>query len=132
MIRKPRKKAPPCPTEADEQKVVAAYLDRIGVRYCHVPNGSLAAGSSKGRFAKLAKMKAMGQKPGVPDLLIFDPPPADKGKIGAAIEMKRRKGGKVEPEQHEWLDALDTRKWACAIAHGAEEAIKTLTLWGYA
>ena len=115
----------PIPTEEQEQRTVAAYLDRIGVLWCHVPNGSgMYGGRNDGsRIHKNVKLKAMGVKSGVPDILIFD------GFV--AIELKRRKDGKVSPKQREWIEALKYRGWRVAVCNGAGEAIEQLKQWGY-
>ena len=65
-----------------------------------------------------AKMKAEGVKRGVPDYLM----PARNGAIhGLAVELKA-KGGKLAPEQREWLAALQSQGWRCVVAYGADEA----------
>lgn len=48
-------------------------------------------------------MKAAGVKPGVPDMFL---PVAREGCHGLYIELKRRDGGRVSPEQTAWMDAL--------------------------
>ncbi len=56
------------------QQAVARYLDACpGALWCHVPNEAK-------RGPKLAAMlKSQGLKAGVPDVLIFTPPPALPG-----------------------------------------------------
>lgn len=77
------------------------------------------------------KQKRLGVKAGVPDLLIFDPPPTCPDNVGTAIELKRRKGGRVTPEQTDWLNDLKDRGWAVAVCQGATEAIEFLESLGY-
>lgn len=113
------------PTEAQEQRVVADWLDLHKIKWCHVPNGSFKSKAAAGIF------KALGLKSGIPDILIFDPPPNAPGRAGMAIEMKRVKGGTVSPEQKEWLSALEQRNWITQVCKGATEAIKTLEIFGY-
>ena len=108
------------PTEFEEQVKLAEYLDRQGYCWCHVPNGG-------NRDAKTgAKMKKQGVKPGVPDVLIFDVPDTDNCHRGIAIELKRKKGGKVRESQDEWLGKLSCRHWLIKVARGADEAINWL------
>jgi len=45
---------------------------------------------------------------------------------GIAIELKRKKGGKVRKSQKKWLDTLDVLGWLTKVAHGADEAIDWL------
>lgn len=108
----------PLSTEAQEQAALAAWLDlavgRMG--WCHVPNG----GRRDPREA--ARMAGQGVKAGVPDLLIFRRPPLRPEARGVAIELKRRRGGRVSVEQCAWLAALDAEGWATTTARGWDEA----------
>ena len=113
------------PTEEQEQVAVARFLRRAGVLFTHPPNGgyrSKAAG---------ARMKRLGTSPGVPDLLIFSPPPNEPERAGVAIEMKRRKGGTVSLAQERWMRGLKDNGWIAFVAQGAEEAILRLRELGY-
>jgi hypothetical protein len=65
-----------------------------------------------------ARMKAEGVKRGVPDYVL---PVARGGFHGLAIELKA-KGGRVSPEQRQWLDALRAQGWAAYVAWGADQA----------
>ena len=113
------------PTEEAEQEKLAVILDRIGVWWCHVPNGGQ-------RHVKVAmKLQKAGVKPGVPDILIFTPPPRMPGKIGVAIEMKRRVGGSVSEHQGEWLTELTALGWHTVVCRGYKEAEKVLQECGY-
>ena len=78
--------------------------------------------------------KRLGYVPGVPDLIIFDRPPLcvdGKLYLGTAIEMKRRQGGTLRPDQKEWIAALMDIGWACKVAKGCDEAIAFLEGLGY-
>lgn len=121
------------PHESEEQKTVAAYLDARPVMWCHVPNGAgIIGGKLDGkRIGKLKKLEAMGVKKGVPDIVIFTRPPKFPQCPGAVIELKRRKGGTVSPEQLDWLARLTALGWKSAICKGATEAINQLREWGY-
>ena len=117
------------PTEDEEQRTVADWLDAHGVLWFHVPNGGFR------HIATAMRLKKLGLKAGVPDIIIVDRPGmVENGKlyVGAAIEMKRRRGGMVSPEQNEWLLSLEQRGWKCKVAKGSDEAIKFLTECGYA
>lgn len=69
-------------------------------------------------------MRAEGMKKGVPDLCL---PVARGGCHGLYIELKRTKGGKVTPEQLEWVDALTRQGYMAAVCRGWEEASDIIT-----
>lgn len=69
------------------QRAVAKLLDHLGWRWCHVPNGG-----KRGK-TEAARLKGLGVKPGVPDVLIFE----------------------------EWT-ALDSRAGGCTCSGGADGA----------
>jgi hypothetical protein len=112
------------PTEDHEQEVVAQYLDLLKVLWCHVPNGGMR------NQIVAVKLKRQGTKRGVPDILIFDPPPCG-GYVGCAIELKRKKGGTLSEEQKDWRDDLRMCGWFTAVCKGADEAIFLIQKMGY-
>ena len=107
------------PTEDQEQRIVAQFLDLLGFRWTHCPN------EGKRNVVNGARLKASGMKKGTPDILIFDPPP-DSDWVGVAIELKRQRGGKISKEQQEWLDALSERGWLTRCCKGSGETIEFL------
>jgi hypothetical protein len=83
----------------------------------HVPNGE----ARDPRTA--AKLKWLGVRPGVPDLLF----PMPRGPYtGLALEMKRRRGGRASGAQERFLGLLEASGWHVAICAGADEAIGEL------
>ena len=88
------------PPEENEQLALVQWLELHKVKFTHVPN----EGRHKVQYR--VKQKQLGVKPGIPDILIFDPPPACPENVGVAIELKRQKGGRVTPEQTAWLEHL--------------------------
>lgn len=116
----------PPPSEAFEQKALARWLTFRKLLWCHVPNGG-----PRHIFAA-RNLQAQGVMPGVPDILIFSPPPASPSLRGVAIELKREgKIGVVSPAQKRWLAALTDAGWATRVARGAAEAIAWLHDLGY-
>lgn len=109
--------------EDKHQVWLANWLDAIGVLWCHVPNG--------GKRAKVtaANLKRQGVKAGVPDVLIFTPPPIG-GYVGAALELKAGKG-RTSKAQRVWLYDLEVHGWATAVAHGWVAAQAWLESLGY-
>ena len=72
-------------------------------------------------------MKKLGTSKGFWDLEVFIP---IKGITGAVdcyqqvmIEMKKRKGGTVSPEQKEWKKVYELAGIPCKVCKGADEAI---------
>lgn len=112
------------PTELSEQMALCRHLALAGVIFCAVPNG----GKRDGRSATMLAMS--GVKAGVPDLLIFDPTPNGEY-VGVALELKRRKGGRLTPRQKRWLGLLADRKWLAIVAKGSHDALEQLRKAGY-
>ena len=74
-----------------------------------VPNGGHRSKTAA------AKVKAEGGRPGVPDYLF----PVRRGEwVGLALELKRLRGGRVEPEQREWLTHLEGQGWRVEVCRG--------------
>ena len=101
-------------SEEKEQNEVARFLDKLNIVWCHVPNGGYRS------WKTASRLKHMGVKSGVPDILIFD---NLSGYNGVAIEMKKKEGRQTSKEQEEWLSKLEKRGWFTTVAHGAKEAI---------
>ena len=113
------------PLESDEQVAFVQWCHFNHIIVHHSGNelgGSTAAIKARGR-----KMKKMGTSKGFPDLLLFIPVYGTTGDIDAyqmcAIEMKRKTGGRVTPEQKDWLEILQAAGVMCAVCKGADEAI---------
>ena len=75
-----------------------------------IPNGGARNKATAG------KLKAEGVTPGVPDLFIPD--------WRLFVEMKRRKGGKVSPEQRRVMEHLHACGYQCLVATGCDDAIR--------
>lgn len=78
----------------------------------HCPNGGKRDAITGGQ------MRALGVKPGVPDLLL---PVRSALFSGLAIEMKSATG-KTTPAQDNWLDLLSRNGWCVTVARSANEA----------
>lgn len=86
-------------------------------RLVHIPNG----GSR--HKAEAGKLKAMGVKPGFPDLLL---PIIKANWYGLFIELKRLKGGIISDEQKDWLQFLRSQGYGAIVCYGWLEARKVL------
>ena len=108
------------PSEHAEQAALIAWYDRAygNKALFAIPNGGH-------RHAAIGlKMKLEGVRPGVPDLMLAKPLGSYHGLF---IEMKRAKGGRVSPEQKDWLEYLNNAGYKAVVCKGfleAKEAIK--------
>jgi hypothetical protein len=99
--------------EDDFQKSLAKYLDMKGVLYIHPPNGGTR------NVIEATKLKKMGVKSGVPDILIFN---RKKSFAGLAIELKVGYN-KPSENQLEFMKQLDAEGWMCVVSYSLEECI---------
>lgn len=110
--KKSGRAATPIPTEHEEQVNFVKWfrLQFPRVMIFAIPNGG------DRHAAVAAKMRAEGVTPGVPDLFIPD--------WRLFLEMKRRKGGRVTPEQKRVMEHLEMAGYTCAVARGFDEAME--------
>lgn len=110
--------------EEREQARLVKWSHRAAVRALmpalrwlhHSPNGGKRDAITGGQ------MKALGVKPGFPDLVL---PVATLTHTGLAIEMKSDTG-RASTEQNEWLAHLAAQGWSVSIARSAEEGRRIL------
>lgn len=107
------------PFEHDEQKTLIRWAElstaarpELGLLHA-IPNGG-----PRNKVAAV-RLKAEGVKPGVPDLFL---PVPRKGYHGMYIELKRRQGSRVSPEQREWKEKLQTQGYRVDVCKGFEAA----------
>lgn len=102
--------------EDDMQKSVAIFLNTLNILWFHPPNGG------KRNVREAAKFKAMGTKPGVPDVVILEP----KGEWhGLFIELKV-KGGRLSDYQKDWLNALKMRNYKTAVCFSLDDVFEAV------
>ena len=107
-----------CPTEYAECQVFHQWLELNHIRHTHIGNESQIGG--RAGIIRGAKLKAIGQSKGFPDYLLIV-----NNKL-IAIEMKRQTGGRLSPEQKQWLEALTGCGVKCFVCRGANQAIETV------
>lgn len=111
------------PTEDSEQAALFDWANYASGRHPElallyaVPNGG------KRHIKTAITLRRTGVKPGVPDIHL---PVARGGYHSLYIEMKRRKGGTVSPEQKEWHKALTEQGHRCQVCKGWDEARQVL------
>ena len=107
------------------QTSVALYLDLRRLLWCHVPNGGYR------RKKEAARLKGMGVKPGVPDVLIFEPwLDRETGEVGFGLAIELKVGrNKTTRHQDQWLAALRRRGWKTTVARSLSEAQAFVERW---
>ena len=114
------------PLEDDECIRFANWLRVNNIPHAHIANESRSG--SRSAMIRGAKLKRMGQSRGVWDYEIFVPvygvdKTVDDYQL-LKIEMKRKKGGTLSPEQIEWGQIYKTAGIPNKVCKGAEEAIE--------
>lgn len=114
-----------CPLEDDECIKFSSWMKLNGIPHCHIANESRS--SSRSAMIRGAKLKRMGQSRGVWDYEVYIPIKGITGRVDCyelcKIEMKRKKGGVVSPEQKEWGKIYEKAGIDCKVCRGADEAI---------
>lgn len=101
------------PSESQEQIAVVSRCKLEGIFIFSIPNGANLSGS-KQRFAEIAKLKAEGLTPGVPDIFVPE--------LFLFIEMKRRDRGTLSQKQKDIHKILRGFGYEVEVCHGAEAA----------
>jgi hypothetical protein len=118
------------PTEAVEHMALFAWIDANAHRHPALARAFHAANGEYRQPATAGRLKAMGVRPGVPDVLlpcIARDAVAGVEYVGLAIELKRSDhSNKPTREQSEWLSWLDSQHWRCVVCYGANEAINVI------
>lgn len=109
------------PLEIHEQMAFVDCLELLKTQgkillYTALPNNTFTK-SWKQRM----KHNREGVRRGFPDLVVVTPDRV------IFIEMKRVKGGTIQPEQKEWNKALKGKTTEAYICRGADEAMKILS-----
>lgn len=96
---------PPLPTEYDEQSALIEWADLAACKHPELRWLHASQNGAHMHIATAIKQRKSGMRKGIPDLSL----PAPRGSYhGLYIEMKRIKGGRIDPEQdacHRFLRA---------------------------
>lgn len=113
-------------SETQEQSAVIDWW-RLACRKYGVPEMALLhiANEGTGSAARGRLQKRQGVRAGVSDLFLSVPRGAFSG---LWIEMKR-KGGRVRPEQREFLRNMQALGYEGVVCHGADEARAVITAY---
>lgn len=109
-------------SEPTEHDIQVALFDWMTVQYPRVPVYAIP-NAAKRSFAAARYLRKEGLRPGVPDVCVAR---AVDGFHGLYLELKRRKGGVLSEEQHEWLNRLSDEGYACAVVHGLDAAMEAV------
>lgn len=98
-------------------KQVTNYLEGLRMSgkvkcYSHIPSSTYTES-----WSQKNKNKAMGVRPGVPDMLIVTP---DRVLF---LELKKEKGGVVSIYQKEWIEAINYIAKGTAYAQGISQVV---------
>jgi hypothetical protein len=125
MNFKPSARKTPNRGEELEQAKVVAWSHKPSVRLLlpqlrwlhHSPNGGQRDGFTG------AQMKALGVKPGFPDLIlpVASTSPSGNHPPGLVIEMKSAIG-RTSDKQKDWLEHFEAQNWQIRVARSAQEA----------
>lgn len=101
-------------SEDMEQAEFVSWMRQIHPehRIFAIPNGGYRSKAS------VMKLKVAGVSSGVPDLFIPS--------LGLFIEMKRTKGGRVSPEQTDWITYLRNIGYRAEVCLGKDAAIEVV------
>lgn len=115
-------KKPSVDTESQEQIRFVSWCRNhpIAKRIYHIPNGGQRS------ITTAVRLKAEGTVAGVPDLALNYP---HGNYHGLFIEMKRIKGGKVSPEQQDWLEYLNSVGYKAVVCKGFDEAVNAIEVY---
>lgn len=113
------------PLEAEEAKVLVAWLRRQGLRFSHSPNET---GRDPYARRRAIRMKQQGTSPGYPDYTVFIPAERSIYHHGVVlfVELKRVRGSTTSSEQRDWIEAINalgSDDVAAYVAKGAHAAM---------
>lgn len=106
----------PLPTEEQEQRLLVDWMSlmqEIGkdILFTHIPMSTWTKS-----WAQKHKNRFMGVRPGFPDLIVI------VNRKLLIIEMKRRKGGRLSPEQSIWIQKLRDAGLFVSVCYGYDDA----------
>jgi hypothetical protein len=108
---------PPSVKETYEQSSLVTWFfhQHRNLLVFSIPNGAHLSGTPAQRAAQMARLKAEGLRPGVPDLFV--------PKWRLFIEMKRARGGRLSAEQRQIHADLIADGYTVIIAKGFDDAV---------
>jgi len=134
---KPRKAKAIVPTEHQEQVRLFSIIDTLKSRYPDLECIAACPNGLRTSMRTAVKAKAEGLRSGYPDIIVDVPKYWDVNDnsdevpnvqyFGLRVEMKRVKGGHVDPEQVKWHDRLRAQGYRVEVCKGCDEAWNVIT-----
>ncbi len=110
-------------SEHHEQVAIFEWAKLNMVKYPQLKNlFAIPNGGQRSRRTG-AMLKAEGVKSGISDMMLAYP---CGNYHGLFIELKRRDGGKVSPQQQDWINRLNKAGYLAKVAFGAKEAVNII------
>ena len=107
------------PFESEEQKALFDWAELAQIQWPELKLLHACPNGGKRAPREAHNLKLQGVKPGVPDIEF---PVARGGYHGLYIELKRRRGGRLSPEQEEWIYDLNAEGNKAIVCMGWEQA----------
>lgn len=101
--------------EEDEAMLLSNWLSIRGYKFTHIPNET---GGSREAIIRAQKMKRQGTSAGFPDYIIYL-----KNGLTLHLELKKKKGGSLSPNQRKWRDFLQAFGAEWYKANGRDDAV---------
>jgi len=111
------------PTEQHEQERLFCWAELMGRVHPELWLLNASLNGVRLHRGSRAKAKRCGMKKGYPDIFL---PVARGGYHGLFIELKRLKGGRLEPEQAEWKQRLADGGYMAIVAKGWVQASRVI------
>jgi len=105
--------------EEDLQRLCVEYAGALSLKYPLLDYLFHPANGGKRPKGEAGKLKALGVKPGVPDLMLPFPSPTGKWP-GMALELKAPKGS-VSEDQWSWMGKAMGQGWLVGIVWSFED-----------
>ncbi len=109
-------------SEDDEQQTLFNLLERLTPRIPELACAFSIPNGGKRHITTARRMRATGQKSGIPDLMMAV---ARGGFYGLFIEMKSKKGT-VAATQKIWIERLRAQGYRVEVCYSAAEAVATI------
>jgi hypothetical protein len=112
-------------SEHQEQKNLFEWVRLSVKKYPALANLAAIPNGGHRHKAVAGKLKAEGCSAGYPDTFLAYP---SRGFHGLFIEMKVKKGGRVSPEQKDWIERLLNAGYLAVVCKGFDAA-KEMLIW---